>query len=84
MSNTWNTTAVDKFLKLVKTAKDFNSKEVKLSIQDADNLALSLALILNQERDLVTKLLQCQERLVSSREGVVEQSVTLTGGSFAS
>jgi hypothetical protein len=84
LSNTWNTTAVDKFLKLVKTARDFNSKEVKLSIQDADNLALSLALILNQERELVTRLLQCQERLASRAEGIVEQSVTLTGGSFAS
>ena len=82
MTDNWNTSAVDKFLRTVKTARDFNSKEIRLSIQDADALALSLALVLNQERDLAQKLLLCQERLVSGATAQPPQDLSLNGGGF--
>jgi hypothetical protein len=79
--STWNTSAVDKFLRLVKTARDYNSKEVKISVVDAEALAISLATVLNQERELAVKLLECQSQLVksSSREPL---EVNLNGGGF--
>lgn len=84
MTDNWNTSAVDKFLRTVKTAKDFNSKEVKLTIQDAEALALSLALVLNQERDLAQKLLQCQEHLVNSvKNNSTPKDLNLNGGGFS-
>jgi hypothetical protein len=84
VTDNWNTSAVDKFLRTVKTAKDFNSKEVKLTIQDAEALALSLALILNQERNLAQKLLQCQENLVNSvKSNSAPNNLNLNGGGFS-
>lgn len=83
MTDTWNTSAVDKFLRTVKTAKDFNSKEVKLTIQDAEQLAISLATVLNQERELVVKLLQCQEKLVNNMSNSAPGSLNLNGGGFS-
>lgn len=82
MTDNWNTSAVDKFLRVVKTARDFNSKEIRLSMQDADALALSLAIVLNQERDLAQKLLLCQERLVSTTANLPSQDLSLNGGGF--
>lgn len=82
MSGSWNTAAVDKFLRLVKTARDFNSKEVKLTIQDAEQLSLSLALVLNQERELTVKLMQCQEKLVNVTQNNAPRELSLNGGNF--
>lgn len=78
-TNTWNTTAVDKFLKLTKTARDYNSKEVKLSIEDAQSLSLSLAHMLNQERELIQRIMVLQDRLLSSN---LNTSIEMNGGNF--
>lgn len=80
-NNSWNTTAVDKFLKLTKTARDYNSKEVRMSIQDADALVISLALMLNQERELSMKIMQLQDKLLSITNNT-PTSVNLSGGTF--
>jgi hypothetical protein len=78
-TNTWNTTAVDKFLKLTKTARDYNSKEVKISIEDAQSLSLSLAHMLNQERELIQRIMVLQDRLLSSN---LNTSIEMNGGNF--
>lgn len=78
-TNTWNTTAVDKFLKLTKTARDYNSKEVKISIEDAQSLSLSLAHMLNQERELIQRIMVLQDRLLSSS---LNTSIEMNGGNF--
>jgi hypothetical protein len=78
---TWNTTAVDKFLKLTKTARDYNSKELRLSIEDAQALSMSLAMILNQERELIQKILILQDRLLSMNESA-PTNIDMNGGTF--
>lgn len=80
-SNSWNTTAVDRFLKLTKTARDYNSKEVKVSIQDAEALAMSLAMMLNQERALTTKIMQLQDKLLSVADST-PANINVSGGTF--
>jgi hypothetical protein len=80
-TNSWNTTAVDKFLKLTKTARDYNSKEVKISIQDAEALAMSLALMLNQERELTTRIMQLQDKLLSLADNTTT-NINVSGGTF--
>lgn len=78
---TWNTTAVDRFLKTVKTARDYNSKEVRLSTADAEQLALSLATVLNQERELTQLVMQLQQRILNT-ESSAPRDISLNGGSF--
>ena len=80
-TNSWNTTAVDKFLKLTKTARDYNSKEVKISIQDAEALAMRLALMLNQERELTTRIMQLQDKLLSLADNT-PTNINVSGGTF--
>jgi hypothetical protein len=79
--STWNTDAVDKFLKTVSQARSFNSKEVRLSLAEAEALAMSLAHVLNQERVLSQKLLVIQERIMGQTPGA-PNDVSLTGGGF--
>ena len=78
---TWNTTAVDKFLKLTKTARDYNSKEVRISIEDAQALSMSLTFMLNQERELIQKIMILQDKLLSMTDQV-PTSVNMNGGTF--
>ena len=78
---TWNTTAVDRFLKTVKTARDYNSKEVRLSTTDAEQLALSLATVLNQERELTQLVMQLQQRILNT-ESSAPRDISQNGGSF--
>jgi ethanolamine transporter EutH len=81
MSTSWNTTAVDKFLKTVKTARDYNSKEIKISTTDAEQLVMSLAHMLNQEREMVQKIMMLQDKLINATSSVSTE-VNLNGGGF--
>lgn len=81
MTTNWNTTAVDKFLKTVKTAKDYNSKEIKISTQDAEQLVMSLAHMLNQEREMVQKIMALQDKLINTTSNM-SQEVNMNGGGF--
>jgi hypothetical protein len=79
-----NQTALDKFLKMVRTAKDYNSKEIRLSISDADALSDCLTHMLLQEREFTQKIMRLQDQIIQSQN----QSVTppgvimLNGGKF--
>lgn len=78
--STWNTTAVDTFLRTVKTARDYNSREIRLSIQDAESLSISLGLMLNQERELIMRIMKLQDQLLSVQ--TPGTNVNFSGGSF--
>lgn len=79
-----NLTSVDKFLKAVKTAKDYNSKEIRLTMSEAEQLALSLGQWLLQERQLQDRIMQLQDDLlrIQSANPTTNQTVQLSGGSF--
>lgn len=78
-----NTQILDKFLKTVRTAKDYNSKEVRLSILDADALSDCLAQLLVQERHNVHMIMQLQDKLIKQQETVpVSSDINLNGGGF--
>jgi major membrane immunogen (membrane-anchored lipoprotein) len=84
MNSTWNTSSVDRFVKLVKTARDYNSKDVKLSIGDAEDLAISLASMLNSERELTQRIMRLQDQLLKSNSDntVTNSGVQFDGGQF--
>lgn len=80
--STWNTNSVDRFLRLVKTARDYNSKDVKLSTSDAEELAISLASVLNSEKELTQRIMQLQDRLLASGDAGAKNDVQFDGGQF--
>ena len=79
-----NQTALDKFLKMVRTAKDYNSKEIRLSISDADALSDCLTHMLLQERELTQKIMRLQDQIIQSQNQSVTPPgvVMLNGGKF--
>jgi hypothetical protein len=54
---------------------------VKISIQDAEALAMSLALMLNQERELTTRIMQLQDKLLSLADNTTT-NINVSGGTF--
>lgn len=78
-----NTQVLDKFLKMVRTAKDYNSKEVRMTVADADALSDCLAQLLVQERDHTQLIMQLQDKLIRQQEAApVPRDINLNGGSF--
>lgn len=78
----WNTHSVQKYLHLVATARSHNSKEVRMTIQEAQALCDSISFLLLQERELTQQLLHMQERMINSQQTNLTQDVSLNGGKF--
>jgi hypothetical protein len=79
-----NQTALDKFLKMVRTAKDYNSKEIRLNISDADAIMDCLTHMLLQERELTQKIMRLQDQILQSKsiEPTQHGIMNLNGGKF--
>lgn len=79
-----NLTPVDKFLKAVQTAKAYNSKEIRLTIAEADALTVSLGQCLLQERQLQERIMQLQDQLLKAQDVASTNpgGMQLNGGSF--
>ena len=71
--------SIDKFLKQVNIAKDYNSKELRMSIIDAEQLAISIAMLLNQNQSIIQKVMELQDKLLSQKD---QTNIELNGGSF--
>ena len=72
---------IDRFIKQVQTARDVNSKEIRMSIADAESLALGLVALLSHERVLSQKLIEVQEKIIANATET-PTSMDLSGGSF--
>ena len=75
-------TPVDKFLKAVRTAKDYNSKEIRLTIVEADALSDCLSQILLQERELTHKIMHLQDQVIQQKPAQTPGAMNLSGGTF--
>lgn len=80
MSN-FNADPIHQFLKLVNTARDYNSKEIRLTRDMAESLALSLTELLAHDVSLAQKLMETQERLINSLSAT-PRNLDLNGGTF--
>lgn len=79
-SHKWNSQSVDSFVKLVAQARAHNSKEVRLTMTDAQSLCDSICFLLLQERELTQALLkQMSQNTVSP----AVSSLNVNGGSFS-
>ena len=78
-----NLNSVDRFLKAVRTAKDYNSKEIRLTISEADALSDGISQMLLQERDLTNKIMQLQDQIINMGQSQpTPTGMNLSGGTF--
>ena len=57
---------VRSFLEKHRTAKIANSREIRLTMQDADILAASIAVMLSRETELAAKVMDLQSQIISA------------------
>ena len=77
----FNNDAVEKFLKQVKTAKDFNSQEIRIPVRDAEALALGITLLLSNQLSVTQRIVELQDQLIRALE-TRPTSLDLNRGSF--
>ena len=72
-----STTALEAFVKKYQTARSYNSKEIRLTITEAEELSTGIALTL-------TKLTNLQERIIDLQHQLLEsgQDIDISGGGF--
>jgi hypothetical protein len=73
--------AIENFTKKVKTANDFNSKEVRISTAEATTLSLSIIGLLAQNLALSTKIVELQEKLLANQTSF-PTTIDFNGGRF--
>jgi len=78
-----NLTPMERFMKAVRTAKDYNSKEIRLTIAEADAMSDCVSQLLLQERALTEKIMWLQDQLTQKNASSnTDTSMNLSGGSF--
>lgn len=73
-----STAALEVFIKKYQTARNYNSKEIRLTMQDAEELSAAIALMLANVNGLSAKVIELQDRLLADRS-----EINLSGGSFS-
>jgi len=78
-----NLTPMERFMKAVRTAKDYNSKEIRLTITEADAMSDCVSQLLLQERVLTEKIMWLQDQLTQNNGSQPNNTpMNLSGGSF--
>ena len=72
-----STSALEQFIKKYQTAKNYNSKEMRLTIQEAEELSIAISLILSSTNNLQSKIIQLHEQLSQG-----SSDITVSGGVF--
>jgi hypothetical protein len=72
-----STGALESFIKKYQTARNYNSKEIRLTLQDAEEISTAIALTLASINSLSAKIIQLQDQLLADKS-----EIDLSGGSF--
>lgn len=54
------------FLDKVRVAKSANSKEIRVTIQEAEQLSIALGILLSKELDMANQIIELQSQIVSA------------------
>lgn len=76
MSKELTTEGIQEFLDKYKNARGFNSKELRLTMAEAERLSLGIALLLSRYQQLADEVIQLQTQLLEPQE------VVMSGGKF--
>lgn len=63
--------ALEQFLKKYQTAKNFNSKEIRLTLKESEELSIAISLLLAKTESLNSKIIELQEQLLSDKNTIV-------------
>lgn len=77
----FNSDSIHQFLKNVNTARAYNSKELRLTRDEAEALALSLTELLARDLNLAQKIMELQDKLISNLQST-PRNLDLNGGTF--
>ncbi len=77
----FNSDSIHQFLKNVNTARAYNSKELRLTRDEAEALALSLTELLARDLNLAQKIMDLQDKLISNLQST-PRNLDLNGGTF--
>lgn len=69
---------LETFIKKYQTARNFNSKELRITLQEADEMASEIALLLTGINTLNAKIISLQDQLLMQK-----QEINVSGGSFS-
>lgn len=72
-----STAALETFVKKYQTAKAYKSKEIRLTIQEADELNTAISLMMTRLVSTQSKIIDIQEQLLTDKS-----EIKLSGGSF--
>lgn len=72
-----STAALERFIKKYQTAKSYNSKEIRLTLQEAEEISAAIALALASTNSLSEKVIELQDKLLAERN-----DIEVSGGSF--
>lgn len=76
MSEQLTTEGIAEFLEKYKNARGFNSKEIRLTMQEADRLSTGIALLLSRYQMLSDRVIDLQAELLEPEE------LSISGGEF--
>jgi len=72
-----STAPLEQFLKKYQTARNYNSKEIRLTVQEAEEISTAVALVLASTNALSARVIDLQDRLLAQKT-----EVDMSGGSF--
>ena len=80
-----STSAIEKFLDRYDRAVQGRSKEIRLQMDEAKNLAHEMAILLSRTGTLADKVIDLQDRLIEEKEKGPESKVKIEmdGGAFS-
>ena len=73
-----STAPLESFIKKYQTARNYNSKEIRLTMLEAEEISTAIALLLASTAGLSERVINLQDQLLADRT-----EVEVTGGSFA-
>lgn len=76
MTEIVTTQGIQEFLDKHQQAKGFNSKEIRLTIPEADRLVSGIAYILKKHQELADRVIELQDQLIDPSD------VIISGGEF--
>jgi uncharacterized protein YueI len=72
-----STAALERFIKKYQTANSYNSKEIRLTLAESEEISTAIALVLANTNVLNERIISLQEQLLSEKN-----EIEITGGSF--
>lgn len=72
-----STAVLEQFIKKYQVAKAYNSKEIRLTLLEAEELNSAIALLLTQNHTLSSKVIELQDKLL-----IEKNDIQVSGGSF--